>query len=276
MTTLAGSATNVFGNVDGVGTSASFTDPWGMALWGGVLYVADSFNCRIRKVSSDGESVDAAKSLSKSKSLSSISPKLSIELCVCGFVGTVTAFVGSWGSVDGVGASAGFNQPRGVTVDSTGTFFVADSSNNRIRQVTSSGRLSAFTDSLSRSKNSSMHLLRSFWQSNSLTGLFLFVVASTGSVTTLAGSSAGFADGWGSNAKLSNPHGIAVDSLRTMYVADTSNRLVRMVTTSGDCSLFCSNTSTAAKLKAAKCWTQSDRLNIVLALSLLVCLGWIL
>ena len=124
-----------------------------------------------------------------------------------------------------------------------------------------------------------MHLLRSFWQSNSLTGLFLFVVvvvASTGSVTTLAGSTAGFADGWGTNAKVKSPYGIAIDSLRTMYVADTSNHRVRMVTTSGDCSLFCSNTSTTANLKAAKCWTQSDRLNIVLALLLLVCLLGIL
>ena len=60
--------------------------------------------------------------------------------------GAVTAFVGSTvgtpGSVDGLGASAQFYWPRGIAVDSTGTFFVADSGNNRIRQVTSSGSIS--------------------------------------------------------------------------------------------------------------------------------------
>ena len=54
--------------------------------------------------------------------------------------GAVTAFVGSTsGSVDGLGASAQLNLPRGIAVDSTGTFFVAEYFNNRIRQVTSSG-----------------------------------------------------------------------------------------------------------------------------------------
>ena len=55
-----------------------------------------------------------------------------------------------------------------------------------------------------------------------------------GSVTTLAGSSAGFADGMGSNAQFKNPYAVAVDVLDMVYVADSSNYRIRLVTSSGE------------------------------------------
>ena len=55
-----------------------------------------------------------------------------------------------------------------------------------------------------------------------------------GSVTTLAGFYSGFADGMGSNAQFYNPSAVAVDVLGMVYVADTNNYLIRLVTSSGD------------------------------------------
>jgi hypothetical protein len=53
-------------------------------------------------------------------------------------LGVVTSFVGSGAAsyVDGIGSSAGFYNPCGITVSSTGIVYVADTKNNRIRMVT--------------------------------------------------------------------------------------------------------------------------------------------
>ena len=55
--------------------------------------------------------------------------------------GVVTTFAGSGSSTwaDGVGISASFKGPRSIFGDSTGTLYVADAGNNRIRKITSSG-----------------------------------------------------------------------------------------------------------------------------------------
>jgi sugar lactone lactonase YvrE len=103
VTTLAGSGSAVF--ADGVGAAASFNNPYGLAVdaFGNVL-VADLGNQRIRKVTPGG---------------------------------VVSTLAGSSavGFTDGTGATALFSSPRGVTVDSSGTIFVADSENNRIRKL---------------------------------------------------------------------------------------------------------------------------------------------
>jgi sugar lactone lactonase YvrE len=106
VTTLAGSP-RVAGSTDGIGTSALFNYPEGVARDGaGNLFVADSDNHTIRKiVISSGE---------------------------------VTTFAGSpgqSGSVDGVGSAARFNHPEGLAVDSMGNLFVADSDNHTVRKI---------------------------------------------------------------------------------------------------------------------------------------------
>jgi sugar lactone lactonase YvrE len=111
VTTLAGSA-NVSGSNDGTGAAARFNDPDGIAVdLSGNVYVADSGNDTIRKVTPAGA------------------------------VTTLAGSAGVSGSADGVGAAARFNIPTGLAVDSAGTIYVADSANETIRELALSGQV---------------------------------------------------------------------------------------------------------------------------------------
>lgn len=103
VSTLAGSG--VSGFADGTGMSAQFYNPIAVAVDSNKnVYVADSQNHRIRKVTTGG-------------------------------VVTTPAGTGGSGFADGAGASAQFSFPFGVAVDSSGAVYVADSNNNRIRII---------------------------------------------------------------------------------------------------------------------------------------------
>lgn len=109
VSTLAGSAE---GFVDGAGTAAKFNTPSGLALdSAGNLYVADTGNHAIRKVSPQG-------------------------------VVSTLAGTGVAGFRDGPGAQAQFNGPIGVAVDKSGRVYVADTYNDRIRVIQADGRVS--------------------------------------------------------------------------------------------------------------------------------------
>ena len=108
--------------------------------------------------------------------------------------GVVTTLAGSQtnGTSDGVGTDARFTAPVGVAVDSAGTAYVADTGNSLLR-----------------------------------------VVYANGSVVTLAGGgAAGFVDGQGTAARFSGPQAVAVDAQGNVYIADTANNAVRVVTPS--------------------------------------------
>ncbi len=108
--TLAG--TGVLGTADGMGTTAQFNNPSGIALdSSGNLFIADKDNHLIRKISPSGK------------------------------VSTV-AGTGILGSANGMGTMAQFNTPQGVALDTSGNLFVADSFNNMIRQISSAGQVS--------------------------------------------------------------------------------------------------------------------------------------
>jgi sugar lactone lactonase YvrE len=109
VTTFAGSSE---GFADGKGNAASFHTPSGIALdANGNLYVADTGNNRIRRVTPEGE--------------------------VSTVAGGKTA-----GYVDGPGEQARFNGPMGVAVDPNGNIFVADTYNDRIRRISPKGVVS--------------------------------------------------------------------------------------------------------------------------------------
>ncbi|HEX3988567.1 MAG TPA: Ig-like domain-containing protein, partial [Verrucomicrobiae bacterium] len=107
-TTLAGRAST--GSADGIGSAVEFSGPAGVVLdANGNLYVTDSENNTIRKITSGGVS------------------------------STIAGFPGESGTNDGAGGVARFYYPRGIAVDSLGNLFVADTDNNRIREITPVG-----------------------------------------------------------------------------------------------------------------------------------------
>lgn len=108
--------------------------------------------------------------------------------------GTISTFAGgSEGFSDGVGGAASFNTPSGLALSSDGNLFVADTGNNRIRKITREGE-----------------------------------------VSTVAGDgTAGYADGPAAQARFNGPIGVAVDASGKIYVADSYNDRIRMVTADG-------------------------------------------
>ena len=107
-TTLAGRAG--IGSTDGTSSAARFSYPSGVAVDGaGNVYVADTENHMIRKVTSGG------------------------------VVTTLAGLAGSKGSTDGTGTAARFSSPSGVAVDSAGNVYVADRDSHTIRKVTPGG-----------------------------------------------------------------------------------------------------------------------------------------
>lgn len=164
VSTLAGMA-GQGGSTDGTGSGALFQGPAGLAIDAvGNVYVADSGNYTIRKITP------------------------------AGVVSTLAGMAGQIGSADGAGSAARFNFPYGISIDSAGNLYVADTSNQTIRMITPTGAVSTLAG--------------------------------------LAGKT-GSADGTGSAARFGYPQGVATDSAGNVYVADTTNDTIRKITPAG-------------------------------------------
>jgi hypothetical protein len=198
------------GSVDATGNGARFSFPTGLALdSAGNLYVADWNNSTIRRVTPTGS------------------------------VTTRAGTAGSYGSADGVGPAARFNNPSGVAVDRATNIYVADSMNHTIRKITpgrvvttiagqaeSAGRADGignaarFDYPASIAVDSAGNLYVADANNNAIRKLRL--VGTNWVVTTLGGLPGvyGTADGTGGAARFGNPNGVTVDSAGNLYVAD--------------------------------------------------------
>lgn len=165
VTTFAGSG--AAGNTNGQGTAAQFNRPYGLALDGSTLYVAETGNHKIRRVTAGGTVSNYAGSIqgnlngtltsARFNSPTSLAIHNNILYVVESFGNRirkiennqVTNFVGSSdgapGNVDGTGTDARFKAPEGITVDANGNLFITERGNHQIRKITPAGVVTKIT-----------------------------------------------------------------------------------------------------------------------------------
>ena len=172
-----------------------------------------------------------------------------------GFSQTVSTLAGSIpGYLDGPGEIAQFKNPNGICADAQGNLFVADKSNNRIRKITPSGEVSTIAGSTEGYQdgvgtnakfNFPMGICIDALGNLYVTELFNFKIrkiTTDGTVSTIAGSTQGFADATGTAAQFSWLGDICIDPSGNLFVADAGNNKIRKITPAGVVTTFAGTT----------------------------------
>ena len=216
VTVVAGNGLAGFSGDGGPGIYASLDGPQAIALDpSGNLYIADTFNARIRKLAPNG---------------------------------TITTVAGTgaegYAGDGGPAASASLNLPTGVATDSAGNLYIADYQNNRIRKVTPGGIITtvagngaegyagdggpATSASLDNPSNTVLdangNLYIADFNNNRVRR-----VSANGAITTVAGNGESAYSGDGglaTAASLAGPVAVALDAAGNLYIADDFNNRV--------------------------------------------------
>lgn len=167
------------------------------------------------------------------------------RISTAGVLSTFAGAAGQAGAADGTGGAARFNAPLDLAIDGAGTLYVADYGNHTIRKVTSAGVVSTFVGSAGQSgfvdgtgnaarfnapRGPALDSAGNLYVADYLNHT-LRKITPAGVVSTLAGfaGASGSTDGIGSNARLSYPSGLAVDSADQLYVVTQGDHRVRRV-----------------------------------------------
>src|ERR1700722_17329808 len=263
--TYAGNRTAGFSGGGGAPTSAQFNLPLGLTLdSSGNMYIVDSVNQRIRKISGgnistvagngtggytgDGAAATSAEMLNPSSVAVDSSGNLYIadtanhviRMVTSG--GTISTFAGSnvggYAGDGGPAIDAELEFPTGVAVDKGGNVYIADSGNNVIREISGgnintivggvAGQLLNDPESVLVDSSGNLYISE---QSGYRISKF-----SNGNLTVLAGNgNIGFSgdNGPGTDASLNEPTGIALDSKGYLYICDTINGRIRKLSPDG-------------------------------------------
>jgi len=223
VSTFAGVST---GSTDGPGTNALFWSTAAVALDAqDNVYVADYYNCTIRKITTND------------------------------VVSTIAGLAGNIGSADGTNSDARFYYPSDIALDSQGNVYVADAYNSTIRKITPVGTnwvvttiagqagVYGIVDGLGTNAvfyvpagiavdlNTNVYVTDNYGH----TIRKLTPVGTNWAVTTIAGLpfTHGYANGISTNAMFYFPRGVAVDNASNVYVADSENNSIRLLTPVG-------------------------------------------
>src|SRR6266404_6001457 len=221
--TIAGNGIAAFSGDGGSATAASLNDPSGLAAdTAGNVFIIDSHNNRIRKVSPSG---------------------------------IITTFAGNgqfaYGGDGGPAVAASFEGPVGLAIDAAGNLYVADNYNQRVRKISPSGLITtvAGNGAINYSGDGGPATAASFISLSSIavdSNGNIFVsdtlnqrvrkISNTGVMTTVAGtgSSGSSSDGGpAALAQLNYPTGLAVDRSGNLFIVESNGFRVRKVSTSG-------------------------------------------
>lgn len=221
--TVAGNNTANFSGDGGPATSAALDFPLGVVTdSAGDLYIADSFNHRIRIVTPDGN--------------------------INTYAGSGVA---NYSGDGGPAINADLNRPFGVCLDAAGNLYIADNENHRIRMVAPNGTITtvAGTGTAGSAGDggpaTKAQLNRPYDVKVDAAGdLFIAdysnsrirMVTPDGVINTIAGGSGpGYTGDGGAatGAKLDFPTGLAIDTNGNIYIADSSNNVIRLLTPNG-------------------------------------------
>jgi len=186
------------------GSDSKFNFPYGICIDNqGNIFVADTYNHRIRKI----------------------------------FNSIVSTFAGNTLGFEDGSVEAKFYSPRGICLDNKENIYVADTDNHKIRKI-SNGIVSTIAGSIQGFQDG---LVSKFYNPHGICSDnkgYIYVAdtsnhkirrISDGGVITIAGSSQGFQDGSSAQSKFNHPVGVCCDNQGNIYVADTYNHRIRKI-----------------------------------------------
>jgi len=269
VSTVAGSGYQ--GSINATGVLASFSQPSGLAFdAGGNLYIADSGNDLIRKMSNTGivTTLAGGDTVAMTNGVglnASFFNPVGVTVDGSGNVfvadagdnmirmitpdAVVSTFAGSAPVNDSTGNTSVINNPTGVTIDAHSNIIVANYLNNNILEINSGGVINILAGSSTGAAGNSNgpDSSATFYLPNSVAldaagnvyvsdGVndLIRKISPNGVVSTLAGSgTSGAIDGTGTTASFDGPAGLAIDALGNVYVADANNNEIRKITPAG-------------------------------------------
>ena len=266
ISTAAGTGTTGFSGDGGPATEAQLYWPGGVAVdSAGNLYIADTANHRIRKVTASTGNISTAAGTGiagfRGDGAAATSAQINRPRGVA-VDGSGNLYIADTenhrirkvdASTGNISTAARGGLPRGVAVDSTGNLYIADTENHRIRKMDADGLLStvagtgilvpgdgvpAVRASLHRPTGLAVDGAGNLYIANAHS--IHKVDASTGNISTVAGGGkpADYLGDGGpaTEAQLNYPSGVAVDTAGNFYIADSGNHRIRKVDVDGNIS----------------------------------------